>query len=77
MPAYESTDLLYENPLASPEDIADWTLEGNAAITFPRCRMRMENTDDPDEVDEPHYVHWCPERFQAACVEVAPDARTH
>jgi len=63
MPTYERTDLLYENPLASPDDIAEWTLEGNAAITFPRGRMRMENTDDPGEVAEPHYVHWCPERF--------------
>jgi len=47
----------------TPDDVADWTLEGNAAITFPRERMRMENVDDPEEVDEPHYVHWCPERF--------------
>jgi len=63
MSTFEETELLYRNPLSSPEDIAEWTLEGNAAITFPRGRMRMENTDDPNGVDEPHYVHWCPERF--------------
>jgi hypothetical protein len=63
MSEHERTEVLYENPLSSPEDVADWTLEGNAAITFPRGRMRMENVDDPDEVDEPHYVHWCPRRF--------------
>jgi hypothetical protein len=63
MSEHERTEVLYENPLSSPEDVADWTLEGNAAITFPRGRMRIENVDDPDEVDEPHYVHWCPRRF--------------
>lgn len=63
MATYEESELLYENPLSSPDDVEDWTLEGNAAITFPRGRMRMENTDDPEEVDEPHYVHWCPEKF--------------
>jgi len=63
MPIFEETEPLYQNPLSSPEDVAEWTLEGNAAITFPRERMRMENIDDPDQVDEPHYVHWCPERF--------------
>lgn len=63
MSSYETTELLYENPLAASDDILEWTLEGNAAITFPKGRMRMENTDDPEEVDQPHYVHWCPERF--------------
>jgi len=63
MVTYENVDLLYENSLESPGSIAEWTLEGNAATTFPRGRMRLENVDDPAHVDEPHYVLWCPERF--------------
>jgi len=63
MASYGETDLLYANPLASADDVADWSLEGDAAVTFPRERMRLENVDDPEAVDEPHYVYWCPERF--------------
>jgi hypothetical protein len=63
MPTYEPTELLYENALESPEDVSGWELEGNAGITFPRDRMRLENTDDPETVDEPHYVFWCPKQF--------------
>jgi hypothetical protein len=60
---FVETELLYENPLSRPDDVADWTVEGNAALTFPQDRLRMDSRDDPDEVDEPHFVHWCPERF--------------
>ena len=63
MSTYESTECLYENPLASPDDVTEWSMEGNAATTFPRGRMRLENTDAPSAIDEPHYVFWCPERF--------------
>jgi hypothetical protein len=63
MPDFERAELLYENPLESSADVEDWTLEGNAAITFPRDRMRMENVEDPAEVAQPHYVHWCAEEF--------------
>lgn len=63
MERYETTDLLYENPLESPADVEDWILEGDASITFPRGRMRMESTYGPEEVDVPHFVHWCPEVF--------------
>lgn len=63
MGPYETTELLYENSLEEPADIEDWILEGDAAITFPRGRMRMESRYGPDEVDVPHFVHWCPEEF--------------
>lgn len=67
MTTYEPRELLYENPLSAPADIEDWALEGEAVVTFPRDRMRMENAIDPEEAEgtdvEPHYVHWCPERF--------------
>ena len=63
MEQYQTTELLYENPLDRPDAITDWIMEGDAAVTFPRGRMRMENAHDPEEVDVAHFVHWCPESF--------------
>ncbi|MFB6134678.1 MAG: DUF1961 family protein [Halanaeroarchaeum sp.] len=63
MDRYEQTGLLYENPLESREDIEKWILEGDASITFPRGRMRMESRYGPEEFEVPHFVHWCPEEF--------------
>ena len=48
---YEITDELYANPLASPADIADFRLEGDASITFPRERMRLEQAYERDYTD--------------------------
>lgn len=61
--AYEATERLYENPLAEPGDVDDFVTEGEAAVTFPRGRMRLDSVHAPDEVDVPHFVHWCPETF--------------
>lgn len=60
---YETTDLLYENPLAEPSDIEEFVLEGEAVSTFPRGRLRLESVHGPDEADVPHFVFWCPEEF--------------
>ena len=56
---------LYENPLASGEDIRDFRLEGDAAITFPRGRMRMENAREPDVEKGRHanFILWCERDF--------------
>ncbi|MGI5899637.1 MAG: DUF1961 family protein [Christensenellales bacterium] len=57
--------LIYENPLASPEDVKDFVMEGSAAISFPRGRMRMENLMDAAQGQKSNFVYWCPVDFPA------------
>lgn len=57
--------LLYENALANKEDIKDFILEGDATISFPNGRMRMQNTLDASAGQKANYVLWCPEEFPA------------
>lgn len=54
---------IYENRLASAEDIARFVLEGDGAVTFPMKRMRLESTRHPDEGQLANVVFWCPEEF--------------
>ena len=42
----EVKELLYENPLCCEADIKEFRLEGQAKITFPEGRMRLENALD-------------------------------
>jgi hypothetical protein len=65
MDAYRLTDLIYENPLATESDVAGFRLEGEAAISFPQGRMRMENRRDPAEGQKANFVYWCAEDFPA------------
>jgi len=57
--------LLYDNPLASAEHIRDFRLEGDACITFPRARTRMENAYERHEEEALHanFVLWCDHDF--------------
>jgi len=57
---YKLSELLYDNPLACPGDIDGWRMEGDAAVTFPCGRMRMENLRDASEQQAANFVHWCP-----------------
>ncbi|CAN7713948.1 DUF1961 family protein [Paenibacillus sp. LjRoot56] len=59
----EKRTLIYENKLASIEDIQDFKLEGMAKITFPNGRLRMENALDESLEQMANYVFWCPEEF--------------
>jgi len=63
MLGYEPRETIYKNPLAGPDDIAGWRMEGDGAVSFPLGRMRMENTRDPEEGQAANIVHWCPEDF--------------
>lgn len=56
---------LYENPLATAEDIAGFRLEGKAVTSFPLGRLRLENLLDPGLGQESNFVLWCPETFPA------------
>ena len=55
--------LVYENPLASPADVADFRLEGQAIISFDEGRMRMRNALDPTLGQKSNFVYWCPVEF--------------
>lgn len=55
--------LLYENPLATPEDVAGFRLEGQAIITFDEGRMRLRNALDPALGQRSNFVYWCPVAF--------------
>ncbi|MDP5274783.1 DUF1961 family protein [Chengkuizengella axinellae] len=55
--------LIYENPLQSETDVAGFKMEGEAQVTFPEGKMRMENLLDPSLGQESNFVYWCPESF--------------
>ncbi|MCS7459137.1 YesU family protein [Paenibacillus doosanensis] len=57
--------LIYDNPLACGQDIAGFRMEGEAKISFPNGRMRMENALDPSIGQASNFVFWCPETFPA------------
>jgi hypothetical protein len=60
-----TTHLIYRNPLAAASDVHSFRLEGDAAISFPQGRMRMENRRDPAEGQKANFVYWCPEDLPA------------
>lgn len=51
--------LLYENKFSNPLDIDDFILDGNARITFPKGKIRMEYALDPKLMQKSNYVLWC------------------
>jgi len=58
-----STELVYENKLASADEIAGFSMEGEGAVSFPLGRMRLEGTRPPEKGQGANIVHWCPESF--------------
>jgi hypothetical protein len=57
--------LIYDNPLQSEKDVEGFKLEGEAAVSFPLQRMRMENKMDARNGQKSNFVYWCPEDFPA------------
>lgn len=57
--------LLYHNPLAAPADLADFRMEGEAAMSFPLGRLRLESARDAEEGQKANFVLWCPHDFPA------------
>ena len=55
--------LIYQNPLASPADIAGFRLEGKARLSFEAGAMEMKNSLDPSPGQNANFVLWCPEEF--------------
>lgn len=60
---YELGNIIYQNALTDPTDVVGFKMEGDAAVTFPQGRMRMENCRDPEEGQAANFVYWCPENF--------------
>lgn len=60
---YKIVEKIYENPLATPEDIEGFRLEGEAATSFPLGRLRLENKLPLDLEQEANYVFWCDKTF--------------
>lgn len=58
-------ELIYSNSLQSPEEISHFRVEGDAVITFPKGRMRMESAQEPEGGQQANFVLWCPETFPA------------
>lgn len=57
--------LIYENPLASSADVADFVMEGKVNVTFPDGKMRLESVLDPALGQQANYLFWCPKDFPA------------
>ncbi|GAA4075786.1 DUF1961 family protein [Nonomuraea soli] len=55
----------YANPLAAPDDVKGFVLEGDGAITFPRGRMRLESLRPPEDGQDANIVLWSPHDFPA------------
>ncbi|MDP5274784.1 DUF1961 family protein [Chengkuizengella axinellae] len=55
--------LIYDNPLRSDNDVDDFRMEGEAKVTFPEGKMRMENVLDPALGQQSNFVFWCSEIF--------------
>jgi hypothetical protein len=62
---YELNKCLYDNPLRSEADVQEFKLEGDAAISFPLGRMRLENRRDPSEGQQSNFVYWLDRNFPA------------
>lgn len=64
MPTFQAGKTLYRNPLASPDDVADWVREGSPTLSFPTGAMRLENAMDPSLGQASNYLLWCPHRIE-------------
>ena len=58
-------ELIYENPLSSPESLRDFVLEGKALVRFPQQCMRLENAESEQLGQKANYVLWCTKAFPA------------
>ncbi|MCX7714435.1 MAG: YesU family protein [Clostridia bacterium] len=57
--SFKYGDLIYENPLSSEADVSGFVMEGDAKVSFPNGRMRLENNLDPSLGQASNYVFWC------------------
>lgn len=61
-------ELIYENALDCESSVNGFVLEGEAVMTFPQGRLRLENRLDPSLKQKANYVLWCPQEFPSDIV---------
>ncbi len=70
MTQFVKGDIVYENPLARPEDVEGFIAEGSPVTSFPMGALRLENAMDPEAGQAANYLFWCPEILPAdLCIE--------
>jgi hypothetical protein len=62
---YHLGKIIYSNPLRSQADLAGFRLEGEAVVTFPNARMRLENKLDAALGQKSNFVYWFPTKLPA------------
>ncbi len=60
---FEKGDIVYENPLSSEKDVEGWIMEGQANVSFPEGKMRMESVLDASAGQAANFVYWCPQKM--------------
>lgn len=56
--------VLYTNPLAGPDDVADWIAEGPLGRDIHDGALQLFGSlDDVEFGDQAHWTLWCPEEF--------------
>ena len=56
-------DVLCENSLSCTADIAEWVMEGDGVVSFPKGKMRQECLRPREAVQTGNIVHWSPVSF--------------
>lgn len=57
---------IYRNPLRSPSGVAGFRLEGEARVSFPEGRMRLENVLSSELGRKSNFVYWFAPEFPAS-----------
>ena len=65
MPNFELGEVIYDNPLGGPEDVAEFIAEGSPVTSFPMGALRLENALDPELGQTANYLFWCAKKFPA------------
>lgn len=65
MDRFVRTQTLLDNPLAAPDDVSGFRMEGKGVATFPQRRMRLESTAPAYEGQQANLVFWCPDDLPA------------
>ncbi|WP_327580871.1 YesU family protein [Nonomuraea sp. NBC_00507] len=58
-------EIIYHNPLATPDDLEGFRMEGDGAVSFPQGRLRLESRRPASDGQAANLVLWCPEEFPA------------
>jgi hypothetical protein len=60
---FKKGSFVYQNPMASKEDVSDWIMEGPGVTEFKEGWMHMYSPDEKF-----HHVFWCPKNFPGSFI---------